>query len=217
VVGRGRRATLVLGAMLASVAVGGLVALAVLGRSGQSTLSPVAIAQCPRPVDPAMSSPGGSSVAYVPSFPVQLSPRALAGLRCADSACASRVSPVERPDRRIGPIRLPLVAWWSGADYDDTVTFYGGLNDQRWHMSGSSTTPQAAVFTLSDSAGIFSDALVEVDRTDPVRIGVSLRPPGIVAAPSVLPGRRSVSAHGLLPPPRPGFPVEFLPGGTKLC
>jgi len=116
-----------------------------------------------------------------------------------------------------GPSAYRLVAWWSGADYDDTVTFYGGLNDQRWHMSGSSTTPQAAVFTLSDSAGIFSDALVEVDRTDPVRIGVSLRPPGIVAAPSVLPG--PTIGFGAWPAATAlarGFPVEFLPGGTKL-
>jgi hypothetical protein len=61
-----------------------------------------------------------------------------------------------------GPSAYRLVAWWSGAGYEDTVTLYGRLSDPRWHGSSSSTTPQTAVFTFSDETGVFADASVEV-------------------------------------------------------
>lgn len=216
--GRGRHTTWVLVAILISVQVGVWGALVLLDRLEPSaSSSPVASRDAQVPSVPLPSSPEESIAAYLASFPVLSSP----GASLDPDAPSLPVPPgsvlLNAQMEGSGPSAYRLVAWWSGAGYEDTVAFYGRLSDPRWHGSGSSTTPQAAVFMFSDGTGMFSDARVEVDRTDPVRIGVDFRPLEPVSESSVVPG----PTVGLGPWPAAsalveGFPVEFIPGGARL-
>ena len=147
---------LVVGAILICAVAGILGALAWLSRPGPSTgtSSPEASPQCLRS-SLALPSAEESHAAYLPSSPAQLSP----GPSLAPDAPSLPVPPgsvlLNAQIEGSGPSAYRLVAWWSGAGYNDTVTFYGGLSDQRWHGSGSSATPQAGVHVL----GRFGDIL----------------------------------------------------------
>jgi hypothetical protein len=117
-----------------------------------------------------------------------------------------------------GTAAYRLAAWQSGQDYAATVAYYSSLADSRWHLGGSpSSTPQATDLVLTDSQGVFAEADVEIDRTDPVRIEVRFIPPGGAPAYSFAPG--PTIAFGQLPAATAlpdGFPTAFVPAGTTL-
>jgi hypothetical protein len=117
-----------------------------------------------------------------------------------------------------GAAAYRIAAWQSGKDYAATAAYYTGLNDSRWQVSGTPvTTPQSTDITFADGSGVFSDAEVEVSRTDPVKIDVRLvsksGPPAQSFASGPTMELHPLPAATALPD---GFPSEFVPAGTTL-
>ena len=184
-----RRPLLALGGLVLVLAVAG-VGYVVLTKPGSGSAQPQALGLASPSLDP-----------DAPAFPVP------AGSTLINATIEGSGTGVYR-----------LVAWQSGVDYATSAAFYTGLVDSRWRVSGSpATTPQSTDVSFTDSSGVFVSAVVEVDRTDPVRIEVRFLPNSSPPAQSFAPG--PTLAFGALPRASAlpdGFPSGLVPPGTTL-
>jgi hypothetical protein len=117
-----------------------------------------------------------------------------------------------------GPGASRIAAWASPAGYDATVAFYTGLTDPRWTRSGSpESTTSATKITLADATGVLGAAVVQVSRTQPVRISVAFSAVAPPSAAAESPG--ATMAFSTLPPATTlpdGFPARLVPAGATL-
>lgn len=111
-----------------------------------------------------------------------------------------------------------LLAWTSSLAFDPTVAFYADLDDSRWLLSGEPvSTSWSATLDLIDNRGEFNRVVVQITRTDPVRVGATFivdaetRNFDAGSGPTIV--ISSPPAATSLPS---GFPIELVPEGATL-